>query len=114
MPSCRSTVQYSSRFRKLCSSQHTCLVPGAATEPGQKTRDLRKCKPNPKLALYCVGRNQFRDNMGNFCSDPINLLLLLSLTGGRLESPHSLYCDALLIAQGGNVPMHTFETVLFS
>lgn len=39
-----------------------------------------------------MGRNQFRNNMGNFRSDPTSLLLLLSLTG--LDSPHSLYCNA--------------------
>lgn len=91
VPSCRSIVQSTSRFPKLCSSQHKCLAPGMTAEPGQKTRDLRKCKINPKPALHSVGRNQFRNNMGNFCPDPTNLLVLLSLTGEWLDSPHSLY-----------------------
>lgn len=45
--------------------------------------------------------------MGNFCSDPTNLVKLLSLTGERLDSPHSLYYDALLISQSEYVPVCT-------
>lgn len=53
-------------FPSSVSSQHKHLAPGVTAEPEEQKRDLRKRKPNPKPALHCVGRNQFRNNVGNF------------------------------------------------
>lgn len=80
MPSCRCLVQSTRSFPKLCCSEHKCLVPGVTAEPEHNKRDQRKCKSNPMPVLHHMGRAQFRNNMGNFCSDPTKLLLL-SLTG---------------------------------
>lgn len=80
--SSRSIVQFTSTF----PTQVPCAYGYSCTWTENKGP-----KSNPKPALHCVGRNQLRTNPWKSCSDPTNFLILLCLTGERLDSSHSLF-----------------------